>query len=101
MSSKSSFACCALSAGPDSAGRNGRTRSAYVRRADTDISSFSRQRKAVSRPPNAHTRTHTLPGPHKRAQPSAEDAAGVDVDRAVEPFRLGHGRVAINHAGTS
>ena len=51
MSSRSSFACCALSEAA-ATGMNGRTGSAYVFFAGTDTSSFSGQRRAVSLPPN-------------------------------------------------
>ena len=40
---------------------------------------------------------HELPlGPAQRRQRAAEHAAGVDVDRAVEPLGLGHRRVAVD-----
>ncbi len=78
-SSTSSSRCCADSppraAAPS--GRNWRTGSAYVR--------LRRHRHQL------------LLGIAQRREPPAEDAAGVDVDGAVEPLGLRHRRVAVHH----
>ncbi len=76
-SSTSSCACCAVSAGAGSGtGRKGRAGSAVcLGRGDGD---------------------ELLLGVTQGGQPAAEDAAGVDVDRPVQPLRLRNRRVTVD-----
>jgi len=54
-----------------------------------------RLRRLVVGPPRRHADELAL-GPAQRRQPPAEDAARVDVDRVVDPLRLGDRRVAVD-----
>ena len=80
MSRRSSFACWALSGGA--------------------VGWHERANRVRVRLPGRNG-DELLLGPAQGRELAAEHAAGIDVDRAIEPFGLRHGRVAIDHAGTS
>ena len=78
MSSKSSSCCCAVQRRSHFFGRQKRLGGLIV----------SSQRG---------NRNQLLLGITKGGEFSAEHAAGIDVDRAIQPFRLGDRRMAIHH----